>query len=59
MKDNEELPDYTVVYGDDQRRLNTTLADNPEVREAKQKGQTMQIELLKNVIPDSPKWRAA
>ncbi|CAK4030203.1 Hypothetical predicted protein [Lecanosticta acicola] len=58
VKDNEELPDYTVVYGDNQRRINTTVANNAEVRDAKDKGQMMQIELLKKLIPDAPKWRS-
>lgn len=54
---NEQLPDYTVVYGDNQRRHNQTMAGNPDVREAKRKGQALHIEMLKKLIPNaSHKW---
>jgi dynactin-6 len=53
----EVLADYTVVYGNGQRRRNTTLAENEEVREAKLKGQELQVQLLKRLIPNSAaKW---
>ena len=54
---DEQLPDYTVVYGDNQRRHNQTMADNPEVRDAKRKGQALHINMLKKLIPNaSHKW---
>lgn len=51
------MPDYTVVYGDNRRRLDRTVAGHPEIRMVKQKGQLMHLELLKKLIPDSSaKW---
>lgn len=54
----EELPDYTVVYGSNQRRRNDTVRNHPEIVEAKRKAQDLHVELLKKLIPDaSAKWR--
>lgn len=54
---DEQLPDYTVVFGDNQRRHNQTMADNAEVRDAKRRGQELHIEMLKKLIPNaSHKW---
>lgn len=53
IKPNENIPDYTVIYGDNQRRHNQTMASNPEVRDAKRKGQELHIQLLKKLIPDA------
>ncbi|KAF7194582.1 hypothetical protein HII31_04088 [Pseudocercospora fuligena] len=58
IKPGEELADYTVVFGNNQRRLDMSMANNAEVREAKAKGQQMHVELLRKLIPDaSAKWR--
>ena len=58
VQPHERIPDYTVIYGYNQRRRDQTMASNPEVVEAKQKGQQMHIELLKRLIPDaSAKWK--
>jgi dynactin-6 len=57
VRPGEQIKDFTVVYGDGQRRLNKTLMENAEVREAKHKGQEMQVQLLKRLIPNaSAKW---
>ncbi|KAI5356876.1 Putative trimeric LpxA-like superfamily, dynactin subunit 6 [Septoria linicola] len=54
---DEQLSDYTVVFGDNQRRHNQTMADNLEVRDAKRRGQELHIEMLKKLIPNaSHKW---
>ncbi|KAM3416709.1 hypothetical protein BST61_g8300 [Cercospora zeina] len=54
---DEQLPDYTVVYGDNQRRYDHTLADNPGVRAAQRKGQALHVETLQKLIPNaSHKW---
>lgn len=51
------LPDFTVIFGNNQRRLDTTMESNPEVKNAKQKGQEMHVELLKRLIPNgASKW---
>jgi dynactin-6 len=58
VRAEEVLADYTVLYGDDKRRINRTMLDNSEVREAKNKGQQMHLDLLRKLIPDaSAKWR--
>ncbi|CZT24295.1 uncharacterized protein RCC_10016 [Ramularia collo-cygni] len=52
IKPNEIIPDYTVVYGDNKRKHNQTLASNPEVRNALRQGQELHVRSLKR-IPDS------
>lgn len=52
------LPDFTVVYGNNQRRLDQTLVNHAENREAKHKAQIMHVELLRKLLVDaSAKWR--
>ena len=54
----EELADYTVVFGNNQRRVDTTMAEHQEIRAAKWKGHVMHLDLLKTLIPDaSANWR--
>ncbi|CAK1364697.1 hypothetical protein CB0940_08354 [Cercospora beticola] len=54
---DEQLPDYTIVYGDNQRRHDHTMADNAEIRDAQRKGQVLHIETLQKLIPNaSHKW---
>lgn len=57
VRPNETLPDYTVMFGDGQRRIDLTLSENPALRNTKQKGQEMHLELLRRLIPNaSSKW---
>lgn len=54
----EELADYTVMFGDNQRRVDQTMAEHQEIRAAKWKGHVMHVDMLKRLIPDaSAKWR--
>ncbi|KAK5110779.1 hypothetical protein LTR85_000724 [Meristemomyces frigidus] len=53
----EELEDFTVVYSDGQRRVDKTMRDHPEIREAKQVGQEKSIELMRKMVPNAAaKW---
>ena len=53
----EVLEDFTVVFGDGKRRIDTTVRDRQDVRDMKIKGRESEIELLKTLIPDSSaKW---
>jgi len=45
----EDLPDYTVVYGDGMRRV-----DNSDVEDLKVKMIRRQVEVLKKLIPSNP-----
>ena len=53
VRPDEQLPDYTVVYGDDQHRKDTTLASHSEIEEAKRIGQEKHVEVLKKLIPNA------
>lgn len=56
--EDEVLEDFTVVYGYGARRIDTTLRDHEEVREARMKGRRKEVELLAELIPDAgAKWR--
>ncbi|EME44951.1 hypothetical protein DOTSEDRAFT_170027 [Dothistroma septosporum NZE10] len=58
IRPGEELEDYTVVFGDNQRRIDRTAKEHEEIRAAKWKGHVMHVELLKQLIPDaSANWR--
>ncbi len=52
IKQDEILPDYTVVFGEGQngRRIDVAARDRREVREAKLKGLEMERELLKSIL---------
>ncbi|KAJ9618718.1 hypothetical protein H2203_008922 [Taxawa tesnikishii (nom. ined.)] len=53
----ESLPDFTVVFGFGQRRVDTTMKTREDVRELKQKGQLMHIDALKRLVPsNTAKW---
>lgn len=54
---SEHLPDFTIVYGDNARRIDTTTKTRSDVRDLKLKGQSMQIETLKRLVPSNTmKW---
>ncbi|KAF2724813.1 trimeric LpxA-like protein [Polychaeton citri CBS 116435] len=58
IKAGDEIPDYTVTFGHDQRRMDRTLASNPSIRDARLRGHAMEIDLLKKLIPNAAeKWR--
>ncbi|KAI4786631.1 hypothetical protein E4T44_13614, partial [Aureobasidium sp. EXF-8845] len=51
------LPDFTIVYGGNSRRIDTTARTRPDVRDLKLKGQMMHIETLKRLVPSNTmKW---
>lgn len=53
----QELEDYTVVYGDGQRRVDKTIREHAEIREARRVGQEKSIELMRKMIPNAgAKW---
>lgn len=57
VRAGEVLPDFTVVYGDNQRRVDRTLERNEEIRTMKVSGQEKQVELLKRLMPNAAsKW---
>ncbi|KAH0293124.1 trimeric LpxA-like protein [Aureobasidium namibiae CBS 147.97] len=54
---SENLPDFTIVYGGNARRIDTTAKNRPDVRDLKLKGQVMHIETLKRLVPSNTmKW---
>ena len=58
IEENEVLPDFTVVYGLGQRRVDTVLRDLKEMRDLRVKARDMEIGLLRTLIADgSLKWR--
>jgi dynactin-6 len=53
VAENDVLPDYTVVYGDGQRRQ-----DNSDVDELKIRMVERQVEVLRKLIPSNiAKWQ--
>ncbi|KAI5236999.1 hypothetical protein E4T43_08217 [Aureobasidium subglaciale] len=46
---SETLPDFTIVYGENARRIDTTTKTRSDVRDLKVKGQLMHIETLKRL----------
>lgn len=54
---SEHLPDFTIVFGDNARRVDTTAKTRSDIRDLKLKGQLMHIETLKRLIPSNTmKW---
>lgn len=54
---SENLPDFTIVYGGNARRIDTTTKTRSDVRDLKLKGQAMHIETLKRLVPSNTmKW---
>jgi len=55
--EDEVLADFTVVYGTGQRRVNTVLREQRQIRDIKIKGREKELRLLRTLIPDaSIKW---
>lgn len=53
----EELGDFTVVYGDGQRRVDKTMWEHQEIRDAKRDGQEKAVQLMRTLIPSAAaKW---
>ncbi|KAK6006087.1 hypothetical protein QM012_006497 [Aureobasidium pullulans] len=53
----ETLPDFTIVYGGNSRRIDITTKARSDVRDLKLKGQVMHIETLKRLVPSNTmKW---
>jgi len=53
----ETLEDYTVVYSDGKRRIDKTMEEHEEVREAKRVGQEKAVEVMRKMIPNAAaKW---
>ena len=56
--DDEVVEDFTVVFGYGERRVDSVLRDQEEMKETRMKGRTKEIELLKTLIPDGgAEWR--
>ncbi|KAF2734226.1 trimeric LpxA-like protein [Polyplosphaeria fusca] len=54
---NTHLPDFTVVYGASERRIDYTTQARPELQEAKMMMHTKQIEIFKKLVPNNvTKW---
>ena len=54
---DQVLEDYTVVYGDGQRRVDKTMKAHEEIRAAKMDGQEKAVQLMKTMIPNAAaKW---
>ncbi|WPH02227.1 Hypothetical protein R9X50_00508300 [Acrodontium crateriforme] len=57
VNEGEELPDFTVVFCDGQRRIDQTMKDHAEIRTAKRLGQERTVALLQRLIPNvASKW---
>jgi len=53
----EKLEDFTVVYGDGQRRIDKTLKAHEEIRAAKREGQEKAVQVMRTLVPNaSAKW---
>ncbi|KAF1351072.1 trimeric LpxA-like protein [Delphinella strobiligena] len=53
----DELPDYTIVFGEGSRRIDATVKARSDVRDLKIKGHMMHIETLKRLVPsNTSKW---
>ena len=58
IQQEEALKDFTIVYGDDERRQDTTTQSRADIRELKLKGQTMHVDTLRRLIPsNTAKWQ--
>ncbi|KAH9812963.1 transferase hexapeptide [Teratosphaeria destructans] len=57
VKDGEVLEDFTVVFGDGRKRIDSTARDGAEVRRAREIGQEKAVELVKKLVVDGKaKW---
>lgn len=57
VKEGEVLEDFTVVFGDNKRRVDATTREREEMRSMRQDGRRKEIELLRVLIPDGKvKW---
>ena len=53
----EKLEDFTVLHSNGQRRVNVTMRDHAEMRDAKAIGQEKTMELMRKLIPNAAaKW---
>lgn len=50
---NSHLPDYTVVYGVSERRVDTTMQARPDLRETKMLMHGKQIDVFRKLIPNN------
>lgn len=56
---HEHLPDYTIIYGRNERRIDTTVQSREDIKALKIKGHLMQIDNLKRLIPsNTAKWQS-
>ncbi|KAF2104351.1 transferase hexapeptide domain protein [Rhizodiscina lignyota] len=54
----ETVPDYTVIYGNNQRRLNKSLQSTPVILDIKSKGHEKQLNVLQRLVPSNlAKWQ--
>lgn len=53
----ELVEDFTVVFGDGQRRRDKTLVENEEIQKQRVKAQEKHVDVLKKLVPDGKiKW---
>lgn len=54
----QNVPDYTVIYGNNQRRMNRSLQTTQVMREIKAKGHEKQLNILQRLVPSNlAKWQ--
>jgi len=57
VQDGEQVQDFTVVFGDGQRRKDTTTLGSEEIQKQRVKAQEKHVEVLKKLIVDGKtKW---
>ena len=57
VQPGEHLQDFTVLFGDGQRRRDKTLVEREEIQRERVKAQEKHVEVLKKLIPDGKsKW---
>lgn len=57
LESGRQLPDFTILYGMGQQRIDQTLQRETDNQQAILKEQAMQVELLRQLIPSNiAKW---
>ncbi|KAI6839220.1 hypothetical protein KC340_g3005 [Hortaea werneckii] len=57
VEDGEEVEDFGVVFADGRRRVDTAMRDHEGMREVRNKGQMMSLELMRKLVPSAAsKW---
>lgn len=57
VEDGEQVEDFGVVFADGRRRVDTAMRDHEGMREVRNKGQMMSLELMRKLVPSAAsKW---